>query len=314
LACKGDQLMIYETFSKRKRAASRGGVTDVYQYEVLPPPLRVQVVHIWESALGNSWNDEAEKRWKAIHNTIAREKGVHKLGKIHQSDRENCIDWITTAATDDALDLIEFSFRVIERVCGKLYDGQRSNQGITQRAGEAINELNHRFREHSVGYQFANGILVQVDSQFLHAEVVIPAISLLAGRSFATANDEFMNAHKHYRAGAYKECIVAANRAFESVMKAICTSRNWAFESGARASDLVSVLKTKGLFPEYLGKGLDTYIALLKTGLPAVRNNAGGHGDEPGAPPVAEHLAAYALHLSAANIVLLVEASQVQYA
>jgi hypothetical protein len=42
--------------------------------------------------------------------------------------------------------------------------------------------------------------------------------------------------------------------------------------------------------------------------LPGVRNHAGGHGEEPAAPPVPDYIAGYALHLSAANIVMAVAA------
>ena len=54
--------------------------------------------------------------------------------------------------------------------------------------------------------------------------------------------------------------------------------------------------------------GFASYVAALKTGLPEVRNNAGGHGAAPDVPPVTEYIAAYAIHLTAANIVLCVEA------
>jgi hypothetical protein len=47
---------------------------------------------------------------------------------------------------------------------------------------------------------------------------------------------------------------------------------------------------------------------MLKSGLPEVRNNAGGHGTAPDALPVPAYIAAYALHLSAASIVMVVEA------
>jgi HEPN domain len=144
--------------------------------------------------------------------------------------------------------------------------------------------------------------------QYVHAEVIKPALALLSDPAFATANDEFMTAHKHYRDGHYKDCIVAAQRAFESTLKAICTARNWSYAPGDRATELVTAVRKQGLFPDFLGKAMDTYIAMLKTGLPGVRNNAGGHGDEPNAPVVPGYLAAYALHLTAANIVLVVEA------
>jgi len=50
-------------------------------------------------------------------------------------------------------------------------------------------------------------------------------------------------------------------------------------------------------------------VAMISTGLPEVRNNAGPHGTAPDAEPVRAHLARYALHMSAANILLVVEAA-----
>ena len=91
-------------------------------------------------------------------------------------------------------------------------------------------------------------------------------------------------------------------------VKAICAEQQWIYQEGDRASELVSVVRGNGLFPDYLAKGFDTYIAMMKTGLPAVRNNAGGHGEAPEALPVPSYIAAYALHMTATNIVLLVEA------
>jgi len=46
----------YETFSKRQKKVERAGHVDVYQYDHLPPPFRVQVVHIWNTALGRAIN------------------------------------------------------------------------------------------------------------------------------------------------------------------------------------------------------------------------------------------------------------------
>jgi hypothetical protein len=44
--------------------------------------------------------------------------------------------------------------------------------GVIQRADDAIEELNHRFRGHAIGYQYLDDILMRVDSQFVHAELV----------------------------------------------------------------------------------------------------------------------------------------------
>ena len=62
--------------------------------------------------------------------------------------------------------------------------------------------------------------------------------------------------------------MVAANRAFETTLKTICHERGWAFNSGDRASELVTVVRNQGLFPSYLDKGLDAHVALLRPACP----------------------------------------------
>jgi HEPN domain-containing protein len=179
------------------------------------------------------------------------------------------------------------------------------------KAADLINNINQRFRQNGVGFQFENGQIIKIDDQFVHAEIVKPAIGLLTSDPvFATANTEFMTAHSHYRAGENRAAIVAANNAFESTLKAICSKRNWTYPKGARAGDLVKLVRQKGLFPDYLDNTFDSYIAMMKSGLPGVRNEAGGHGDRPDAPKVPDYIAAYAIHLSAAAIVAAIEANR----
>jgi hypothetical protein len=149
---------------------------------------------------------------------------------------------------------------------------------------------------------------VRVDSQYIHSEVVKPALRLLSGKLFEKGHEDFLIAHRHYREGDFKDCIVASQRAFESTLKAICSERRWTYKEGDRAPELIAVVRREGLFPEYLDKGFDSYIAMIKSGLPGVRNSAGGHGEAPEATPVPGYIAAYALHMTAANIVLAVEA------
>jgi hypothetical protein len=47
---------------------------------------------------------------------------------------------------------------------------------------------------------------------------------------------------------------------------------------------------------------------LLEGGLPTVRNKNAGHGQGPTPVSVPDYLVAYALHMAAANIVLLIQA------
>lgn len=66
----------------------------------------------------------------------------------------------------------------------------------------------------------------------------------------------------------------------------------------------------KGLIPKELQSHFESLIKAMEAGLPPIRHNFGGHGQ--GATPrdVPGHLAAYALHLTGANIVLLIEADK----
>ena len=117
-----------------------------------------------------------------------------------------------------------------------------------------------------------------------------------------------MTAHQHYRAGKFKDAVNAANRAFESALKIICDLEGWTYDSGDRAKELVSLVNSKGLFTRDLDKGLDTYIALLKTGLPIIRDNTARHGEGIAAKAVTAGMARYAINLTASNIVFLADA------
>jgi hypothetical protein len=143
----------------------------------------------------------------------------------------------------------------------------------------------------------------------MHQEVIKPALNLLKGKNFAGAQDEFLTAHQHYRAGEYEQSIVWAARAFESTLKGVCVTRGWPFEKGARATDLLKIVRSQGLWPDYLDASFDQLIATLASGLPKVRNDAGGHGQGPDPRTVPRFVAAYALNLAAAKMTLVVEAA-----
>ena len=118
-------------------------------------------------------------------------------------------------------------------------------------------------------------------------------------------------AHACYRAGDTKEAVTNATNAFESTLKAICDQRRWAYAKGARASDLLRIVRDQGLLPDYLDNSFDQLAATLKSGLPKVRGEEGAHGQGAAPRKTPDHVAAYALHLAAAKIVFLVEAHRV---
>lgn len=180
--------------------------------------------------------------------------------------------------------------------------------GITSSPAEGLIELNQRFFQAGIGYQYENGQIIRVDSQYVHAEIVKEALQLLCEPGFEEANDEFMKAHRHLREGDLRDCNTAALRSLETVLKVICDTCGWERREGDTVERLIAIVRGKGLFPDYLGGYFDNLIGAMKSGVPKIRDRQGGHGAAPGDAPVPDHIAAFALHLTAANIVMLVKA------
>ena len=285
---------LLDLFSYRKRVAD-GGTPDVYDYDNLPQSLRVQVIHIWRDVI--PYDAQA---WKFIHDAVAREHGMLELSGRWPTDEQRCVTYLLeNRSVDQALDMIEVSFLYVDGVV---------RNSKPREADKAINELNGRFRRAGVGYQFENGKIFRVDSELIHAEIVRPALRYLHEKGFEGPRDEFMQAHGHYRAGQTKDAITDANNAFESTLKTICDQRRWQYPKGARVSELLKVLREKGLLPDYLDSSFDQLAATLKSGLPKVRGEEGAHGQGSKPRETPDYVAAYALHLAAAKILFLAKA------
>lgn len=136
-------------------------------------------------------------------------------------------------------------------------------------AKEAIEELNQRFKEHGVGYQFTDGKIFRVDSAFIYTEAVIPALVVLRDPEYKNAQDEFLSAFEHYRHGRSEESLVDCCKAFESTMKIICQKRGWPFDPlRSTASALVQSCLDNGLVPRYWEQHFTGLRTMLTSGIP----------------------------------------------
>ncbi|WP_175994709.1 STM4504/CBY_0614 family protein [Burkholderia vietnamiensis] len=302
-------MRVFDLFSKRQKRA-RGEFPDVYVYDELPNPLRVQIVHIIQDAFGidHYQSDHVKNSYEFVKQALCREYGVFELVKHARSDQESVFNFfLNEESVERALDVVELSFKVIQ----VFIEGNWSYKHNTDRKiepADAVSELNERFKEHGIGYQFESGEIIRVDSEFLHAEAVKPTLAILRDKNFSGANDEFLKAHEHYRHGRYKECLVDGLKAFESTMKTICSLRGWSTQPTDTAKNLITTCMSNGLFPAYFDSQFSSIRSLLESGIPTVRNKNGGHGQ--GVAPVAvpEYLARYTLNLTATTILFMVEA------
>lgn len=299
---------IFDLFSERMRKAKNAGQKDVYNYDTLPDAFRVQVAHIWRSAIGSYL-----VIYEQVRKTMCRELGVFYIGPRHNvTDEEQCVGLLLNASSEQALDIIDLSFLLIDRVLREFQPYHRQQYDIAETAHDAIEELNHRFKQHGLGYEFVDGEIIRIDSQYIHAEAVKPAIQLLHDAKFYGASEEFLKAHKYYREGKYKEATAEALKSFESTLKCICNEKGWSYESTDTATKLIKVIFDNKLIPDYLQSHFSAIRGCLEAGLPTVRNKTSGHGQGQEIIELPEHFASYALHLAASNIVFLVNAYKVK--
>ena len=306
---------IFETFAKRKQKAENAGKPIIYRYDVLPYGLRVQVAHIWRSAIGfpgDFVHPIQPDLWKVINNILVPEFEVFRLVETAtdpNNHTEQCVRFLLESQdVDRVLSLIELSFLVIDTKIRQFRLGGPQALDVLQTPDNAIDDLNRRFLEHAIGYQYQGGQIIEVNSQYLHSETVEPAISLLHDARFEGALQEFMSAHKHYRERNNKEAITEALKAFESTMKTICDRRGWSYPQNATANPLIEVLFKSNLIPSEMQSHFSALRTTLESGVPTIRNRKAGHGQGSETVEVPDYLAAYALHLTATNIVFLINA------
>ncbi|MBN3897837.1 MAG: hypothetical protein HWQ41_21980 [Nostoc sp. NOS(2021)] len=303
---------VFDIYSKRQKRFM-GEPPDVYQYENIPSTLRVQIVHIMNDALGDHGNQTTIESFQFIHDTLCREYGKFSLIEKQFLDYENYIGdvinfLIKCNNTNQILDVVELSFRLIDTFYRQNNIKYLCKPKITPDA--AIEELNFRFREHGVGYQYESGEIIRVDSQIIHAEAVKPVLLLLSDTRFKGANEEFLKAHEHYRHERYKECLVECLKAFESTMKTICDIQGWTYQPGDTAKNLINLCFQNNLIPTYLQNQFTSLKSNLESGVPTMRNKNAGHGQGSQPLTVPQYFAAYQLHMTASTILFLLEAEK----
>lgn len=314
-------MAILDLFSKREKRKSLQGQEDVFQYDTLPEAFRVQVIYLWHEVLGEWHNEEwaspsaypSNQWWAELYQGFCREKGQFRLVDRRSDPCDQLRGYLLKASARDAIDLIELVFGFVDTGFREINPYTRQHIGLVANPDAILAELNGRFREHGIGYEFRGGEIIRVDSKYIHNYAVKPAIELLhaAGRQFDGAMQEFMGAHERYRKGEHKDAITWALKAFESTLKAICTIRRWPFDpTKDTAKNLLDIVFKQELIPDYLQTQFTALRSVLESGVPTVRNKTSGHGQGAAPTNVPEHMTRYALNLAASNIVFLIESHQ----
>lgn len=297
----------FPTYSKGKK-----GQTDLFQYDTLPEKLTIQIGHIWKDFLNQQCftSDFKQSIVKIVYDTICKEKGKKRLhfnGLYFSDDASQIEEYLqTTKETDDKLDVIDIMFFFIQKAQIAAVS-HNSYIRIPYRAEEAVNDLNTRFKENGVGYQFTNDKIIRVDNELLHQETVTPALQLLHEPEYANANEEYLKAHEHLRFKRNQECLNECLKSFESTMKIICAKNKWEYKDTDTAKPLINLLLTNTFMPTYHESYLSSLRQLLESNIPTIRNKNSGHGAGTKKRVVPDYLASYMLYVTGATIKLLID-------
>jgi AbiJ N-terminal domain 4 len=307
-------MAITNLFSKRQKRL-RGEISDVLTYDDIPETLRVQIVHIIRDAIGkDGYNSEnAKEVYDFLHKTLCREYGLFSLVSHRLDAENNVLDYfLETKDTEKAIDIIELSFKAINVYIGNDFNRYKYYVKIIIEPKEAIEELNQRFKEHAIGYQFDGGEIIRVDSTYAHSEITKPTISLLQSNKFTGANEEYLKAHEHYRHGRNKECLAECLKALESTLKIICKEKGWTYNQNDTSSKLIQICFDNNLIPSFSQSQFTSLRSLLESGIPTIRNRLGGHGQGQVPQKVDDEITRYAINLTGTNIIFLIEQSGIK--
>lgn len=286
---------------------------EVYIYDQLPASFRTQVFYIIEDVLENYCKYDSMDFWLEIHDSFSREKGLKRLGSHYNVDwsepaKHNIEEYLDNSSVEDVLDFIDYVFCVFDNGLRKLHLDYGFDVPKDDIINKAIAELNFRFKQHGLGYEFIGGEIVRIDNTIIHKQIVKPALKLLFDNDFEGAEEEIRHAFKYRRKSDNKNAILEAGKAFESTLKTICDKKGYAYNKDKdTAKKLIGILENNNFYPTYMSAHINSLRTTLETGVPVVRNKNSGHGQGNKVLNVSDEFAEYALNLTATNIVLLVK-------
>lgn len=299
---------MFNLLSDRIKNAS--GEPEVYVYDDLPAAFRTQVYYIIRDVI-DPYCDYGNNFWNTVHDMFTREKGLKKLGHYEvgwqEYGKQNIEEYLDHSSTMDILDFIDYVFNIFAKVLRNVKPEYHYDYDSIGMIDKSIKELNYRFKQHRLGYEFLNGEIIRIDNTIIHKEVIKPALRLVYEEEFSGVDEEIRRAFEYRRNLDNKNAILEAGKAFESTMKTICDKKGYVYDkSKDTAQKLIKILESNNFYPAYMSSHLTNLRTTLETGLPVMRNKNAGHGQGSTVVIIPDEFAEYALNLAASNILFLI--------
>lgn len=254
--------------------------------------------------------------WGQMHNKLQHLYGQPWLTNHHgPSPIQDAEAFLITCSVSQFFDFIELSFKL--DVSSRVFD-------VENDMVEAINAIFHlesapyrltemvKVREPVEGGRgvwirtTAYPQVIRFEDEVVHAEAVVPALSVLSAPHFEAANTEFRDAMEEYRKQNYGDCLTKCGSAFESTLKVLCERNGWTFDPNDTTGKLLKVVIESSALESFFEQPL-MLVATIRNRL----SSSHGGGSQVRAP--SRQIARYSLTSTAAGIVLLVETADVNH-
>src|SRR5438132_5998021 len=157
-----------ETFSRRSKR-EQGEGPDAYKYDDLPERLRNQIIHICNGVaakLPAVVFQGSEAFFSGARKAICHELGLLRLAeRIRTAEEDVWNFFLEEQNIETCLDVIEIVFACLVRT---VQGAPHIHSGLEHEIRQAADEINARFQEHAIGYEFRDGHFIRIDSGFLH--------------------------------------------------------------------------------------------------------------------------------------------------
>uniref|UniRef100_A0A7C4AQW7 DUF7014 domain-containing protein n=1 Tax=Desulfomonile tiedjei TaxID=2358 RepID=A0A7C4AQW7_9BACT len=273
-----------KVFSERHEKALREKKLRIsFRQELRKSLLRL----LWRYSIWGGWNNEENLTVDAVTNAILDRRGWDALQRWDGKQMvkaDGFVDFIERGTPHHVLDAIELFLEQLEY----------------KKRPSFIAELNNLFDLHHSPVRYFRNEFYVIDSAYLESKMLVEAQELLQITGFEGALDEFMQARTAFMEKNFRNTMIFANLAFESVLKAVLEMPN------KRTGELIKKACHGGLVPSYYEGFLNSLHDFLSI-VPTTRANEAAHGQGKDIKAISPALAELALHLSGSMIVFLIK-------
>lgn len=303
------------TYSRRKRLRDNEGRAAELRSHPFGQKLLQQLFMLFDQ-IDNEINSYQRHVLSQVVHYLRNDMGRPQLWPA-KTVREEFFNWWMNESNIDQQQQHDYRLDTVELFCTVPWDVIRSlvsteprlRYGAADNIRKHIQTINDRMTEDGFGYQFESGQVVEVTSQLMHQEAIVPLLGLTNNKAFAAVDQEFRDALSEFRSGNYDDCVADCGNALESALKVIAAAKQWLVKPDDTGSKLINVAYEQGLIPAHMQSQF-TGLRSVLMGIPTMRNREGGHGSGTEPRSVEKHFAEYQLHQTAAAILFLVKCSQ----